>query len=60
MDMKLEVFHDVGGVFQHTGTEGCVPGPAPDHQSYGSYASFSDPDGNGWLFQEITACLPGR
>jgi catechol 2,3-dioxygenase-like lactoylglutathione lyase family enzyme len=40
-----EVFHDAGGVFHHTGTEGRVPGPAPDHQSYGSFASFSDPDG---------------
>jgi catechol 2,3-dioxygenase-like lactoylglutathione lyase family enzyme len=33
---------------------------APDHQSYGSFASFSDPDGNGWLLQEITTRLPGR
>jgi len=55
-----EVFHDVGGVFHHTGTEGRVPGPAPDHQSYGSFASFSDPDGNGWLLQQITTRLPGR
>ena len=37
-----------------------MPGPAPDHQSYGSFASFSDPDGNGWLLQEITTRLPGR
>jgi len=43
-----------------TGTEGRVSGPAPDHQSYGSFASFSDPDGNGWLLQEITTRLPGR
>jgi catechol 2,3-dioxygenase-like lactoylglutathione lyase family enzyme len=35
-------------------------GPAPDYQSYGSFASFSDPDGNGWLLQEITTRLPGR
>jgi catechol 2,3-dioxygenase-like lactoylglutathione lyase family enzyme len=34
--------------------------PAPEHQSYGSFASFSDPDGNGWLIQEITTRLPGR
>ncbi len=61
MDMKLEeVFHDVGGVFHHTGTEGRVNGPAPDHQSYGSFASFSDPEGNGWLLQEITTRLPVR
>jgi catechol 2,3-dioxygenase-like lactoylglutathione lyase family enzyme len=55
-----EVFHDAGGVFHHAGTVGRVAGPAPDHQSYGSFASFSDPDGNGWLLQEITTRLPGR
>jgi catechol 2,3-dioxygenase-like lactoylglutathione lyase family enzyme len=55
-----EVFHDAGGVFHHAGTEGRVPGPAPDRQSYGSFTSFSDPDGNGWLLQEITTRLPGR
>jgi len=37
-----------------------VSGPDPEHGSYRSFASFSDPDGNGWLFQEITARLPGR
>ena len=37
-----------------------VPGPAPDHKSYGSYASFNDPDGNDWLLQEVTTRLPGR
>ena len=55
-----EVFHDAGGVFHHAGTQGRVAGPAPDNQSYGSFASFSDPDGNGWLLQEITTRLPGR
>ena len=35
-------------------------GPDPDHGSYRSYASFNDPDGNGWLLQEVTARLPGR
>ena len=35
-------------------------GPAPDHATYGSFATFSDPDGNGWLLQEITTRLPGR
>jgi catechol 2,3-dioxygenase-like lactoylglutathione lyase family enzyme len=55
-----EVFHDAGGVFHHAGTAGRVAGPAADHQSYGSFASFSDPDGNGWLLQEITTRLPGR
>ena len=37
-----------------------VSGPDPEHRSYRSFASFSDPDGNGWLFQEITTRLPGR
>jgi catechol 2,3-dioxygenase-like lactoylglutathione lyase family enzyme len=55
-----EVFHDAGGVFHHAGTTGRVSGPAPEHRSYGSFASFEDPDGNGWLFQEITTRLPGR
>jgi catechol 2,3-dioxygenase-like lactoylglutathione lyase family enzyme len=55
-----EIFHDVGGVFHHAGTEGRVPGPDPQRQSYGSWASFSDPDGNGWMLQEITTRLPGR
>ena len=55
-----EIFHDTGGVFHHAGTEGRAPGPAPDQASYGSFASFSDPDGNGWLLQEIKERLPGR
>ena len=55
-----EVFHDAGGVFHHAGAEGRVSGPDPEHRSYRSFASFSDPDGNGWLLQEITARLPGR
>jgi catechol 2,3-dioxygenase-like lactoylglutathione lyase family enzyme len=55
-----EVFHDSGGVFHHAGTEARAGGPAPEHKSYGSFASFSDPDGNGWLLQEITTRLPGR
>ena len=55
-----EVFHDAGGVFHHAGTTARVPGPAPENKSYGSFASFSDPDGNGWLLQEITTRLPGR
>jgi catechol 2,3-dioxygenase-like lactoylglutathione lyase family enzyme len=55
-----EVFHDAGGVFHHAGTEARVPGPAPHRASYRSFASFSDPDGNGWVLQEITQRLPGR
>ena len=37
-----------------------MPGPEPTGRSYGTYASFSDPDGNSWLLQEIKARLPGR
>ena len=55
-----EPFHDVTGVFHHAGTEGRLSGPAPGHADYGSFAAFSDPDGNGWLLQEIKARLPGR
>jgi catechol 2,3-dioxygenase-like lactoylglutathione lyase family enzyme len=55
-----EVFHDVGGVFHHSGTEGRVPGADPEGRSYASWASFSDPDGNGWLIQAIKTRLPGR
>jgi catechol 2,3-dioxygenase-like lactoylglutathione lyase family enzyme len=36
------------------------PGPDPEHASYGSFCSFSDPDGNAWLVQEVTTRLPGR
>ncbi|MEU8791284.1 VOC family protein [Streptomyces sp. NPDC048643] len=55
-----EVFHDAGGVFHHAGTDARLPGPAPERVSYGSFVSFSDPDGNGWILQEITTRLPGR
>ncbi len=60
-----EAFHDGGGVYAG-GSEPYlfgrlrVGGPDPEHRSYRSFASFSDPDGNGWLLQEITARLPGR
>ncbi|MFE5036931.1 VOC family protein [Streptomyces sp. NPDC056683] len=55
-----EVFHDVSGVFDRPGTEGRVSGPDPERRSYLSFASFSDPDGNGWVLQEITKRFPGR
>jgi catechol 2,3-dioxygenase-like lactoylglutathione lyase family enzyme len=55
-----EVFHDAGGVFHHAGTEARTTGPAPEHKSYGSFVSFSDPDDNGWFVQEVTTRLPGR
>jgi catechol 2,3-dioxygenase-like lactoylglutathione lyase family enzyme len=57
-----EVFHagTPGAQFQPDGTSGRVSGPAPDHASYRSYATFSDPDGNWWVLQEVTTRLPGR
>ena len=57
-----EVFHavDPGAQFQSTSTGGLAVGPAPDRASYSSFATFADPDGNGWLLQEITTRLPGR
>jgi catechol 2,3-dioxygenase-like lactoylglutathione lyase family enzyme len=55
-----EIFHDIGGVFHHAGTEGRVSGLHPERKSYGSFASFSDPDGNGWVFQEVTTRHAGR
>ena len=60
-----EVFHGAGDV--HVGRDEPflsgrlrVPGLDPERGSYRSFASFNDPDGNGWLFQEITTRLPGR
>jgi catechol 2,3-dioxygenase-like lactoylglutathione lyase family enzyme len=50
---------DVSELF-HRGEAGFVPGPDPERRSYLTYASFSDPDGNGWLLQEVTTRLPGR
>jgi catechol 2,3-dioxygenase-like lactoylglutathione lyase family enzyme len=55
-----EIFHDAGGIFHHAGTAERVAGAAPEHADYGSFASFGDPDGNGWLLQEIKKRLPGR
>jgi catechol 2,3-dioxygenase-like lactoylglutathione lyase family enzyme len=50
---------DVSEVF-HLGPDGRVSGPDPERRSYRSWLSFSDPDGNNWLFQEVTTRLPGR
>lgn len=55
-----EIFHDAGGVFRHAGAAHRVPGLDPSRRSYASFASFADPDGNGWLLQEITTRRPGR
>ncbi|WP_326827212.1 MULTISPECIES: VOC family protein [unclassified Streptomyces] len=65
-----EVFHDAGGLLHHghdagnavhhgTGQER-LAGPHPDRASYGSYLTFSDPDGNGWVLQEVVNRAPGR
>lgn len=50
---------DVGEIF-HFGPDGPLSGPDPERGTYRSLAMFSDPDGNSWLLQEITARLPGR
>jgi catechol 2,3-dioxygenase-like lactoylglutathione lyase family enzyme len=55
-----EVFHDAGGIFHHAGKNSRVGGRDPQGRSYASFASFEDPDGNGWLLQEIRTRLPGR
>ena len=58
-----EIFHDGGGVYAGTGEPYLfgrlrVSGPHPERRSYFSFASFSDPDGNGWVFQEVTTRQP--
>ena len=60
-----EVFHGAGDVYAGSDEPYLfgrirVNGPDPEHRSYRSFASFRDPDGNGWLFQELTTRLPGR
>ena len=60
-----EVFHDAGGVYAGPDEPYLfgrlrVSGPDPEHRSYRSFVSFSDPDGNGWVLQEVTTRLPGR
>ena len=60
-----DVFHGAANVYAGTDEPYLfgrvrVSGPDPEHRSYRSFASFRDPDGNGWLFQELTARLPGR
>jgi catechol 2,3-dioxygenase-like lactoylglutathione lyase family enzyme len=51
---------DVSEVFHRAGRDSRLSGPDPARTSYGSLATFKDPDGNGWLLQEVTARLPGR
>ncbi|MCC8404641.1 VOC family protein [Paraburkholderia sp. MMS20-SJTN17] len=54
-----EPFHDTSGVFHHADGRFISTGFNPQRKSYASYASFSDPDGNNWILQEITARLSG-
>jgi uncharacterized protein GlcG (DUF336 family)/catechol 2,3-dioxygenase-like lactoylglutathione lyase family enzyme len=54
-----EPFHDASGVFHHAGAKDRLGGLNPQRKSYASYASFSDPDGNRWVLQEVTARLTG-
>jgi hypothetical protein len=57
-----EIFHEarLGARFRPVGSPEREPGPATERQTYGSFVSFDDPDGNGWIVQEITTRLPGR
>jgi catechol 2,3-dioxygenase-like lactoylglutathione lyase family enzyme len=54
-----EPFHDPGGLFHHASRDGIRSGLQPQRRSYGSYASLTDPDGNGWVLQEVTGRLLG-
>ena len=61
--VEVSVFHDAGGGLAggfYADAKKRAPGPDPQRRSYASYASFSDPDGNVWLLQEIKERLPGR
>jgi catechol 2,3-dioxygenase-like lactoylglutathione lyase family enzyme len=55
-----EVFHDAGGGYNRFDPDARASGPDPGRRSYASFVTFSDPDGNGWLLQEITTRFPGR
>ena len=54
-----EPFYDAGGLFHHARRQSLTAGLQPQRNSYGSYASFRDPDGNAWVLQEITVRLTG-
>lgn len=55
-----ELWHDADGVFHWAGTANRVTGPHPEHDSYATFASFADPDGNEWILQQVVTLLPGR
>jgi hypothetical protein len=54
------LFHAAGGIFYHAGEKDRVNGPDPLRRTYASFATFNDPDGNGWVLQEVTERAPGR
>jgi len=55
-----EVFHDAGGGYNRFDPAARASGPDPERRSYASFVTFADPDGNGWVLQEITTRFPGR
>lgn len=55
-----DIFHDEGGIFYHAEGKKRVTGADPKHTDYGSFISFNDPDGNGWVVQEVKKRAPGR
>jgi catechol 2,3-dioxygenase-like lactoylglutathione lyase family enzyme len=55
-----DVFHFDNNFLRAAETKGRIPGSDPEGRSYLSFASFNDPDGNGWLLQQVTTRLPGR
>ena len=55
-----EVWHDADGIFHRPGGQNRLSGPSPTRVDYGSFASFTDPDGNGWYLQEVLTRAPGR
>lgn len=54
------VFHDRGGIYSHLSSAYEVAGPDPSRRDYASFARFRDPDGNGWILQEVKRRAPGR
>ena len=54
------IWHDADGVFHWAGEANRVPGTHPTADSYGSFVSFADPDGNGWIVQQVVTKAPGR
>ena len=55
-----DLWHDADGIFHWAGEANRVPGPHPATDSYGTYASFADPDGNEWTIQQVVTRFPGR